>query len=237
MKNSCTYGYPCVQLCIFLYPIFAAESNEVAYMKNLLNQLNQCEFILLADRHIAAQFRNTDYCSLQKSYECFIDRIQRLTRLRNRPKLDILHALARIRERLSHLIEHTSEENNVQHLLLNSAVTLINFEEKIIYLQLDHPSLADIPTACAPKSPLYLSEEFTPTDLMELITALQVSGVIRRADGSPVDLTTLVEQLTKTFNMCINNPGQCRHAVINRKLRLTRFLDLLRHNLVEYSKR
>lgn len=213
------------------------KSNESASMKNLLNELNQCEFILLADRHIVTRFRNTDNGKLQKSYECFIDRIQRLTRLRNRPKLDILHALARIREQLFHLIERTSEENNIQRLLLNSAVTLINFEENIIYLQLDHPSLADIPAASAPKSPLYLSEEFTPTDLMELITALQVSGVIRRADGSPIDLTTLVEQLTKTFNMCINNPGQCRHAVINRKLRLTRFLDLLRHNLVEYSKR
>jgi len=111
----------------FFIRILQQKSNESASMKNLLNELNRCEFILLADRHIVTRFRNTDYGKLQKSYECFIDRIQRLTRLRNHPKLDILRALARIRERLSHLIEHTSEENNVQHLLLNSAVTLINW--------------------------------------------------------------------------------------------------------------
>ena len=77
----------------------------------------------------------------------------------------------------------------------------------------------------------------TPTDLMELIAALQISGAVRRIDGSPADLPTLVNVLSKSFNVRINNPEQCRHAVINRKLRLTRFLDLLRNHLIECSRR
>ena len=74
-------------------------------------------------------------------------------------------------------------------------------------------------------------------DLMELIAALQISGAVRRIDGSPADLPTLVDVLSKSFNVRINNPEQCRHAVINRKLRLTRFLDLLRNHLIECSRR
>ena len=35
----------------------------------------------------------------------------------------------------------------------------------------------------------------------------------------------------------INNPEQCRHTLINRKLRLTHFLDILRNNLIAYSQR
>ena len=70
---------------------------------------------------------------------------------------------------------------------------------------------------------------------MELATALHLSGAIRRIDGTRVDLTTLVDVLSRTLNVRINNPEQCRHAVVNRKLRLTRFLDFLRNSLVEYS--
>lgn len=72
---------------------------------------------------------------------------------------------------------------------------------------------------------------------MELITALHLSGAIRRIDGTRVDLATLVDVLSRTFNVRINNPEQCRHAVVNRKLRLTRFLDFLRNNLIAYSQR
>ena len=63
------------------------------------------------------------------------------------------------------------------------------------------------------------------------------SGAIRRIDGTRVDLATLVDVLSGTFNVRINNPEQCRHTLINRKLRLTHFLDILRNNLIAYSQR
>ena len=43
-------------------------------------------------------------------------------------------------------------------------------------------------------------------DIMELATALQLSGAIRRIDGTRVDLATLVDVLSRTFNVRINNP-------------------------------
>lgn len=109
---------------------------------------------------------------------------------------------------------------------------------KMIYLQIRYPSIIDKASAnTLKKSPLYLSTQFTPTDIMELIASLHISGAIRRIDGSQADLPTLVEVFSQTFNVKINNPEQCRHAVVNRKLRLTRFLDFLRNHLIEYSRR
>ena len=59
----------------------------------------------------------------------------------------------------------------------------------------------------------------------------------RRIDGTRANVEQLVELLSWMFNVRINNPDQCRHAVVNRKLRLMRFLDLLRNHLIECSQR
>lgn len=135
--------------------------------------------------------------------------------------------------RLMRLQVRIVEKESPQASLLESALLLTNFEIRLVFTRLRYPSIADPVSVEVPKSPLYLSKEFTPTDLMELIAALQISGAVRRIDGSPADLPTLVNVLSKSFNVRINNPEQCRHAVINRKLRLTRFLDLLRNHLIE----
>ena len=94
-----------------------------------------------------------------------------------------------------------------------------------------------LPQSEKPRSVLYLAEPFTPTDLMELITALHSAGVGRRIDGTRANVEQLVELFSWMFNVRINNPIQCRRGVINRKLRLTRFLDLLRNSLIEESQR
>ena len=54
---------------------------------------------------------------------------------------------------------------------------------------------------------------------MELTIVLLLSGVIYCIDGTRVDQTTLVDVLFSTFNVRINNPEQCHHTLINRKLR------------------
>jgi hypothetical protein len=129
------------------------------------------------------------------------------------------------------------EKESPQASLLKSELLLTNFEIRLVFTRLRYPSIADPVSVEVPKSPLFLSEQFTPTDIMELATALQLSGAIRRIDGTRVDLATLVDVLSGTFNVRINNPEQCRYAVVNRKLRLTRFLDFLRNNLIAYSQR
>ena len=120
--------------------------------------------------------------------------------------------------------------------LLRAAIALTNFEIKMVWLKVSHPAVMDCSKKVAlPKSPIYLAEQFTPTDLMEIVTSMQGLGVGRCLDGSQASLDMFVESFSWMFNVRINNPNQCKHAILNRKLRLTRFLDLLRGYLIERS--
>ena len=122
--------------------------------------------------------------------------------------------------------------------LWEGAVSHLEFEMRMVYLRIEHPAVMNrLPQSEKPRSALYLAEPFTPTDLMELITALHSAGVGRRIDGTRANVEQLVELFSWMFNVRINNPIQCRRGVINRKLRLTRFLDLLRNSLIEESQR
>ena len=129
------------------------------------------------------------------------------------------------------------EKESPQASLLKSELLLTNFEIRLVFTRVRYPSIAAPVSVEVPKSPLFLSEQFTPTDIMELATALQLSGAIRRIDGTRIDLATLVDVLFSTFNVRINNPGQCCNMPINCKLRFMYFLDILRNNLIEYRRR
>lgn len=187
-----------------------------------MKKLEKVPFIRMLDTLLNRRLSDSECTAFHASYKEFID---------------LLHELARLQSRLMRLRERIVEQESPQASLLKSAIQLTNFEIRLVFTRLRYPSIADPVSVEVPKSPLYLSKEFTPTDLMELIAALQISGAVRRIDGSPADLPTLVNVLSKSFNVRINNPEQCRHAVINRKLRLTRFLDLLRNHLIECSRR
>ena len=68
----------------------------------------------------------------------------------------------------------------------DGTLLLTNFEIRLVFTRLRYPSIADPVSVEVPKSPLFLSEQFTPTDIMELATALQLSGAIRRIDGTTI---------------------------------------------------
>ena len=112
--------------------------------------------------------------------------------------------------------------------LWEGAVSHLEFEMRMVHLRIEHPAVMNR---------LREPEPFTPTDLMELIAALHAAGVGRRINGTRANVEQLVELFSWMFNVRINNPIQCRRGVINRKLRLTRFLDLLRNSLIEESQR
>lgn len=108
----------------------------------------------------------------------------------------------------------------------------------MIHLRVVHPDIMNAPKdARCPKSPIYLAEGFTPTDLMELVAGMQGLGIGRLIDGSMVSVQTFAEAVAWLFNVRIRNPDQARHAVVNRKLRQTRFLDCLRGSLIEESRK
>ena len=204
-------------------------------MNGIMENLDKNQFTVMLDTLLNRRLSDAERAAFQAAYEEFIDLLHGLTAQSCKPPLDLLHELARLQSRLMRLQERIVEQESPQASLLKSALLLTNFEIRLIFTRLRYPSIADPMSVEVPKSPLFLSEQFTPTDIMELITALHLSGAIRRIDGTRVDLTTLVDVLSGTFNVRINNPEQCRHALVNRKLRLTHFLDILRNNLVAYS--
>lgn len=184
---------------------------------------------------------NSGQCDLERlkaSYARFVGSVQRLVASEQCAPLDMLHALSRARNRLVRL--RSCEERRPAALvaLWEGAVSHLEFEMRMVHLRIEHPAVMDrLPQSEKPRSVLYLAEPFTPTDLMELITALHSAGVGRRIDGTRANVEQLVELFSWMFNVRINNPIQCRRGVINRKLRLTRFLDLLRNSLIEESQR
>ncbi len=200
-----------------------------------MENLDKSQFIVLLETSLNRRLLSPEQKTLDAAYEDYIDLLHGLAVQSSKSPLDLLHELARLQSRLMRLQERIVGKESPQASLLESALLLTNFEIRLIFTRLRYPSIADQVSVEVPRSPLFLSGQFTPTDIMELATALHLSGAIRRIDGTRVDLTTLVDVLSRTFNVRINNPEQCRHAVVNRKLRLTRFLDFLRNSLVEYS--
>ena len=184
---------------------------------------------------------NSGQCDLERlkaSYARFVGSVQRLVASEQCAPLDMLHALSRARNRLVRL--RACEERRPAALvaLWEGAVSHLEFEMRMVHLRIEHPAVMDrLPQSEKTRSVLYLAEPFTPTDLMELITALHSAGVGRRIDGTRANVEQLVELFSWMLNVRINNPIQCRRGVLNRKLRLTRFLDLLRNSLIEESQR
>mgnify|MGYP000765311030 FL=1 len=202
-----------------------------------MKKLEKVPFIRMLDTLLNRRLSDAECTAFHASYEEFIDLLHSLTAQSCRSPLDLLHELARLQSSLMRLQERIIEKESPQASLLKSALLLTNFEIRLVFTRVRYPSIAAPVSVEVPKSPLFLSEQFTPTDIMELATALQLSGAIRRIDGTRIDLATLVDVLSGTFNVRINNPEQCRHTLINRKLRLTHFLDILRNNLIAYSQR
>ena len=206
-------------------------------MAQTTSELEESLLIRLLTTSPDRRLTDSERKAFDAAHEDYIDALQALSQDLRKSPLEILHRLIRADARLCRLKNCICDKHSLQASLLKSAIQLTNFEIRLIFTRLRYPSIADPVSAEVPKSPLFLSEQFTPTDIMELATALQLSGAIRRIDGTRIDLATIVDVLSGTFNVRINNPEQYRHTLINRKLRLTHFLDILRNNLIAYSQR
>ncbi len=153
---------------------------------------------------------NSGQCDLERlkaSYARFVGSVQRLVASEHCTPLDMLHALSRARNRLVRL--RSCEERHPAALvaLWEGAVAHLEFEIRMVYLRIEHPAIMDrLREPEKPCSVLYLAEQFTPTDLMELITALHSAGVGRRIDGTRANVEQLVELFSWMFNVRINNP-------------------------------
>lgn len=121
----------------------------------------------------------------------------------------------------------------VRRRYLEGAISLIDAElrlldKKLLYPRLFEPSAPDLKV-----SPLHWRA--TPTELAELLCALDFSGAVCNADGGKATFTDLVSQIEGAFNIRLGNPHDLKRNVLRRKTRLTVFLDKLRRLLNEYS--
>ena len=144
--------------------------------------------------------------------------------------------LARIRERLTRLLESCDDRRSIQSALVKSALSLIEFEKKLIYLQLKYPGIRDIQSKRR-HSPLKISKKYTNSDRMELIAPLSAAGFFCLYDDTPASFMQITREFEIMCNTRIKNPDNSRWAILNRKNKLTHFLDILRNTLIELSQR
>lgn len=169
-------------------------------------------------------------------YNRFINRIQQISKQDGCSRLDSLQLLARIRETLVQLLENYNDSTSLQYLLIRSSLSLVDFEQRMIYLQLKYPGIREI-AAQRRHSPLKISKRFTNSDLMEVIAALSAVGFFCQQDDSPASFMQITREFEMLCNTSFKNPDNCRWAILNRKNRLTHFLDTLRGTLVELSQK
>ena len=183
-------------------------------MAQITSELEENLFIRLLTTSLDRRLTDSERKALDAANEDYINTLHAMSQDLRKSPLETLHQLIRVNARLNRLENCICDKHSLQASLLKSAIQLTNFEIRLIFTRLRYPSIADPVSVEIPRSPLFLSGQFTPTDIMELATALHLSGAIRRIDGTRVDLATLVDVLSRTFNVRINNPEQCRHCLL-----------------------
>lgn len=98
-------------------------------------------------------------------------------------------------------------------------------------MQIQHPQyfIADDSTF---KSPLFWNSKHPKIELSELLCALEIFGSILTADGSKVSFTLIVKCFEEFLNVKLGDPQDIKRAVFRRKINMTKYLDALRHNLI-----
>lgn len=199
--------------------------------------LKKNRFIEMLRTSIEKNLTASELRKLEAAYERYIGCVQRMvTQTKYHDILEVLHTLARTKQRL--LLLRNRAAQPAAATLLEAAIELTDFEIEVMRLQLQYPvAMGGVEKDKLPQSPLYLAAGYTPTDIMELIAALHIAGIVCYIDGRPADATPLVEMFSYVFNIKFKCPDHSRRSITNRKIRLTHFLDTLRNNLIEYSQR
>lgn len=211
-------------------------SPTIPVMQKSIKRLEKSDFIMQLLSLTNKPLHDNDRKSLNIAYNRFINRIQQVSRQDGCSKLDSLQILARIRETLIQLLESYNDSDSLQCLLIRSSLSLVNFEKQMIYLQLKYPGIREIPSEHH-HSPLKISKKYTNSDLMEMIAALSAVGFFCQQDDSPATFMQITREFETLCNTSFKNPDNCRWAVLNRKNRLTHFLDTLRGTLIELSQK
>lgn len=131
--------------------------------------------------------------------------------------------------------KHTASEPLITDYMVRT-LFLIDMEVRLLHLRLRYPQSGIVPEVKI-ESPLYLSKDLTVTDLVELLYALHLIGAFRKSDGSRIEFSVVIHTFEEVLHIRIKNYERFKNAAVNRKIRLTGFLDQLKAALTERSQR
>ena len=172
--------------------------------------------------------------------ELFEEFIQELTAYSSDDRRSIIERLRCMSFTLGQVSLLEKRKNRISESLLTDYMVrtlfLIDMEVRLLHLRLRYPQSGIVPEVKI-ESPLYLSKDLTVTDLVELLYALHLIGAFRKSDGSRIEFSVVIHTFEEVLHIRIKNYERFKNAAINRKIRLTGFLDQLKAALTERSQR
>ena len=174
---------------------------------------------------------------LSELFEKFIEELIDYSSDEHRSIIERLRCMNFRNKQLSLLEEqkHTATEHLITDYMKRT-LFLIDMEIRLLNLRLQYPQSGIVPKVKI-ESPLYLSKELTVTDLVELLYALHLIEAYRKSDGSRIEFSVVIHTFEEVLHIRIKNYERFKNAAINRKIRLTGFLDQLKAALTERSQR
>lgn len=171
---------------------------------------------------------------LDDAYTCFCTTVNRLG---NKPCTSgTIRLLERTRIELSDLgrqLGHGPSYDAVVSCCFRAGAVLES-ELKLIDLRLKYPEL-DRKRLAVPRSPLFLNENVTVSDLVELIAPAHKLGLFRTETGK-ADLKTILVGFEWLLNVDLTHYAGLRCAIFKRQ-ELTPLLDRMRDVWIEASRK
>lgn len=131
--------------------------------------------------------------------------------------------------------KHTASEPLITDYMVRT-LFLIDMEVRLLHLRLRYPQSGIVPEVKI-ESPLYLSKELTVTDLVELLYALHLIGAFRKKRRFTDRVLGRYPHFRRGAAYPDKELERFKNAAVNRKIRLTGFLDQLKAALTERSQR
>lgn len=120
---------------------------------------------------------------------------------------------------------------------IEKAVNFIDSQINLLNLSLQYPNTFNRTNKTNIVSPFQWSDQFTKTDLIEIITALDAIGAVESKNGGRASYRELVTGFELLFNVSLANAYNKRGDVLNRKIRTVNFLKRMMNALIEKSQK
>lgn len=197
--------------------------------------LERCEFMTLLRTAIDEQ-PEQDEIRLEHAYNQVLSRVERLSRSDRKSALEKLRLFTYACEVLERLKSKLTDHNSTGYLYARSAGSILSFEKHVLLLQLKYPGMNESGKTRR-RPPFRLSKEYTPTDLMEVVILFYAIGFFRMPDDTPAPLHKLTHEFEAICGVKIKSPDSTRWSILNRKIKLTHFIEILRNKLIDLSQR